>query len=330
MTASVLTRRTRTDRGMPDFLVIGAPKAGSTALHDALALHPQLYASAVKEPKYFLTAGEPPSRAQHRGPGDAHSAREWVWRRADYERLFDDAPPGTLAFESTPFYLWSRSSHARIAAELPQAKLIAVIRDPIDRAFSNWTHLRADGLEPEPEFLRACRLEPERVRAGWAPFWRYLQLGRYGEQLQHLFGCIDPARVRVIRYRQLIDAPRDTLDDVCRFLGVDTGVVTALPESNLGRWAGDGVTNQMLRRVVRAGAAAGALTDPRVWRKAERPLRTVLQRGGLARPQLDPAVRTQLVSQFREDNALLTSLLGGDYSDWLAAEGGGAYTVRRS
>lgn len=330
MTASVLTRRTGTDRGMPDFLLIGAPKAGSTALHDALARHPQLYASPVKEPKYFLTAGTPPTRAHHRGPGDAHSAREWVWRRADYERLFVGAPSGTLSFESTPFYLWSRSSHARIATELPHAKLVAVVRDPIDRAFSNWTHLRADGLEPEPDFLRACRLEQERVRAGWAPFWRYLELGRYGEQLQHLFDNVDPARVLVIRYRQLIDAPRDTLDGVCRFLGVDTGVVTALPESNLGRWAKDGVANRVLRRVVRAGAAAGSLTDPRVWRRAERPLRNLLQRGALARPHLDPAVRTELVGEFRADNVLLSSLLGADYSDWLAAEGGGAYTVRRS
>jgi hypothetical protein len=330
MTASVLTRRTGTDRGMPDFLLIGAPKAGSTALHDALARHPQLYASRVKEPKYFLTEGTPPSRAHHRGPGDAHSAREWVWRRADYERLFAGAPPGTMAFESTPFYLWSRSSHPRIARELPHAKFVAVIRDPIDRAFSNWTHLRADGLEPEPDFLRACRLEHERVRAGWAPFWRYLELGRYGEQLQHLFDNVDQSRVLVIRYRNLIDAPRDTLDGVCRFLGVDTGVVTALPESNLGRWAADGTANRMLRRVVRVGAAAGSMTDPRLWRRAERPLRNLLQRGALARPQLDPAVRTELVGEFRADNAILSSLLGADYSDWLAAEGRGAYTVRRS
>src|SRR5919198_2327820 len=101
---------------VPDFLIIGAPKAGSTALHDALAGHPQLFASPVKEPKYFLTGGTRPPRAEHRGPGDAHSAREWIWRRDRYEQLFDAAPPDTLRFESTPFYLWQRASHARIAA----------------------------------------------------------------------------------------------------------------------------------------------------------------------------------------------------------------------
>jgi hypothetical protein len=330
MKPATLVRRSEVGRRLPDFLLIGAPKAGSTALHDALAQHPQLYASPIKEPKYFLTGDSPPARAGNRGPGDAHSAREWVWRRVHYERLFRAAPPGTLTFESTPFYLWSRESHTRIAAALPHGRLVVVVRDPIDRAFSNWTHLRADGLEPEADFLRACHLEQLRVQAGWAPFWRYLELGRYGEQLQHLFEHFNPAQVLVIRYRQLIDAPEETLDRVCRFIGVDTGVLRGLPDSNLGRWAGDSTANRLLRRVVRAGAAAGSLTHPRLWRKAERPLRTLLQRGDLPRPRLDPDMRAQLVPEFTADVALLSRLLDADYFDWLTDEGRGAYTVRRS
>ena len=68
---------------LPHFVIAGAPKAGTTALHAALATHPQLYLSPVKEPKYYLTDGRPPSRDRQRGPGDAHSAREWVWRREE-------------------------------------------------------------------------------------------------------------------------------------------------------------------------------------------------------------------------------------------------------
>ena len=81
---------------LPDFFVIGAPKAGTTALHAALARHPQLFLSTIKEPKFFLCDGPPPHEG---GPGDAHSYREWIWRRDDYERLFDAAPPGTLRGE---------------------------------------------------------------------------------------------------------------------------------------------------------------------------------------------------------------------------------------
>jgi hypothetical protein len=315
---------------LPDFLIIGAPKAGSTALHEALAVHPQLYAAPVKEPKYFLTGDRPPDPAGHRGPGDAHSAREWIWRRADYQRLFHAAPRGALRFESTPFYLWQQQSHPRIARLLPGAKLIAVIRDPIDRAFSNWTHLWADGLEPEADFLAACRAEPRRVADGWAPFWRYLELGRYGEQFAHLFRHVEPDRVRVVRYRELIDAPGDTLDRLCEFLGVDTGLLSGLPESNVGRWASPGRMNAMLRRSIRAGAVAGARAHPRIWRVTQRPLLAALQRGTVERPRLDPAVRAQLVDDFRADNAVLGELLGADYSDWLSPEGRGTYTVRRS
>ena len=88
---------------LPDFLVIGAPKAGTTALHAALARHPSLYLSPVKEPKFFLTDGPPPARGG--GPGDAATYREHVWRRGDYEALFTSAPPGAACGESTPFYL---------------------------------------------------------------------------------------------------------------------------------------------------------------------------------------------------------------------------------
>jgi hypothetical protein len=317
-------------RSRPDFLIVGSPKAGSTALHDALARHPQLYAPPVKEPKFFLTDGGPPDRAGQRGPGDAHSAQEWIWRSEQYERLFAPAPADTVRFESTPFYLWDKASHARIARTIPNVKVIAVIRDPIDRAFSNWTHLWADGLEPEADFLTACLDEERRMAAGWAPFWRYLELGRYGEQLKSLYEYVDPQRVRVIRYRQLIDVPRQTLDDLSAFLGVETGLLDGLPESNLGRWAPDGAVNTLLRKAIRLGATAGAYADPRVWRVAERPLLNVLQRGGSPRPRLDPQVRMQLVDRFTDDNALLSELLGTDYSDWLASEGRGTYTVRRS
>lgn len=316
--------------GLPDVLVIGAPKAGSTALHDALAPHPQLFASPVKEPKYFLLDDAPPRRATQRGPGDAHSAREWMWRRGEYEALFDGAPEGSLAFESTPFLLWDRAAHVRMARAVPDAKLIAVIRDPVDRAFSNWTHLWADGLEPLADFTAAVDAEPDRVARGWAPFWRYVDLGHYGGQLEHLFRYFAPERVLVLRYRRLVDDPAGTLDDICRFLGVETGLLDTVPRSNLGRWAPDSGVNTALRKVVRAGAAAGAHADPRVWRRVEQRLLRVLQRGDTPRPTLASEQRQALLPRFAEDNALLCSLLGEDYSDWMAEVGRGTFTVRRS
>ena len=86
-----------------DALIIGAPKAGTSALHGALARHPQVYASPVKEPKYYMCWNAPPPA--YRGPGDPHSQQEWVWRREEYTALFEAAPPDSVRLESTPFYL---------------------------------------------------------------------------------------------------------------------------------------------------------------------------------------------------------------------------------
>ena len=112
---------------LPDFVLVGAPKAGTTALHAALAQHPELFLSRVKEPKYYLCGDSPPPA--YRGPGDAHSNREWVWRRQAYLDLFEGADEHQLTGESTPFYLCHRDARRRIAADLPDGQL-APVRDP--------------------------------------------------------------------------------------------------------------------------------------------------------------------------------------------------------
>ncbi len=314
---------------LPDFLIIGSPKAGSTALHDAVAQHPGLFLSTPKEPKFFMCDERAPDPAHQKGPGDAHSAQEWVWRRAAYERLFDGAPAGALRGESTPFYLWDKDSHARIRAVVPDVKMIAVVRDPVDRAYSNWVHLWCDGLEPEKDFLTACRQERSRIAAGYAPFWRYLETGLYGQQLAHLYGVFPREQVFVLRYRQLIDDTAEILDRICRFLGVRTGVISTIPGSNVKSWVPDSTVNRVLQRGVRVGAAVGARLPPRVWRAAERPALAVLQRGHHRRPPLPTEQRAQLLPYFRQDNALLSELTGIDHSDWLNEQGRGAFKERR-
>jgi hypothetical protein len=315
---------------LPDFVVIGAPKAGSTALHVALEQHPQLFLSRPKEPKFFLTGGRRPQRLHHRGPGDAHSSQEWIWRQSDYERLFADAPPDTTKGESTPFYLWDKQAHRRMAELIPDARLIAVIRDPVDRAYSNWTHLRSDGLEPIADFRAACALEDERARRGWAPFWRYRDLGRYGDQLQSLLRYFPREQVYVVRYRELIDEPVRILDEIAVFLGVRPGVVTSIPGSNTSSWAGPGPVNDGLRLLMRGGAAVGGYVPPQIWRQAQRPLLAALHRGSGHRPALPVEVRRELVAQYAEDVALLEQLLQRDFQDWLGDSGRGTYAVRRS
>ena len=311
----------------PDFFLIGAPKAGTTALHSALTGHPDLYLSPVKEPKYFLCDGPPP---QGGGPGDAHSYREWIWRRDDYERLFDDAPPGTLRGESTPLYLADNDAHERIHAAVPDAKLIVILRDPVDRAYSNWAHLWADGLEPISDFVKACGQEHRRIEAGWAPFWRYLSTGLYGRQLRHLGTLFPQEQIHLIRYKSLVDEPTSTLDGICRFLGVREGVLDGVPAMNVGGYVPPSLYTRSLQMLFREGASVGSHFPPQVWRKASLPLQWLIQRTPQHRPELSQHDRSELVGYFAEDIALVEELTGWDLSQWRTYREGGTYSVRRS
>ena len=311
----------------PDFLVIGAPKAGTTALHAALAQHPDVFVSSPKEPKYWLCDGAPPPAWC--GPGDKHSQQEWIWRDDRYFPLFAQARDDQVRGESTPFYLWSRGAHRRIGEALPDVRLIAVIRDPIDRAYSNWMHLWSDGLEPESDFETAFALQDDRVRAGWAPFWRYRDLGLYGEQLSHLYRYVDPGRVLVVRYRDLVDEPRSAIDRVSRFLGIREGLVDAIPRDNSRSFVQPGWRPRLLGPAVRLGATLGQFAPPEVWRRLHAPFTGLLSDGRPAhRPHLDAAQRSRLQEAFLDDIDLLSSLTGLDFADWLSADSRGSYAQR--
>lgn len=303
---------------LPDFLIAGVPKAGTTALHAALVRHPDLFLSSPKEPKFFLTDGRPPATG---GPGDVQTYQEHVWRRRDYEALFAAAPPGAVRGEATPFYLYDLQAHRRIHALRPDAKLILLLRDPVDRAHSNWTHLWNAGLEPEADFLTACAAEDRRIEAGWASFWHYTALGRYGRQVQHLFQVFPREQVLLLRYRELKDAPAATLDRVCAFLGVPTGVLTAIPKENVNRHVvEDNAVNRVLRALLRTGGRIGHHFPVPLRLAARGPLLTVLHRRTGSRPVTTPEERAALLPRFTDDIALLQEVTGERYDDWLSVD----------
>jgi hypothetical protein len=315
---------------LPQFVIAGAPKAGTTALHAALATHPGLYLSPVKEPKYYMTDGRPPPRNTQRGPGDAHSAREWMWRREHYLRLFDGAPAGMVRGESTPFYLYDRAAHARLAADVPGIKVVVVVRDPVDRAYSNWVHLRADGLEPEADFLAAVRKEEQRIADGWAPFWHYRGLSRYGAQLRDLYRQVPPEQVFLLRYRELVDQPRETLDKVSDFLGVATGVAHTVAPENVKPYVPDTRHYRVLAPLVRAGAGLAAYAPPQVWRQLSRPLVAGLHSRHARRPPLPVEARREVLEPLLDDIALLEELTGRPFGDWKGDTGRGNFTSRQA
>jgi len=314
-------------RRPPDFFLVGAPKAGTSALHSALAQHPDLYLSSVKEPKYYMCGDSPPPA--YKGPGDAHSNQEWVWQRERYLSLFDAAPPTSLRGESTPFYLYNRDARRRIAVDRPDAKLVAVLRDPVDRAYSNWMHLWMDGLEPEADIVDAVLSEQSRVDAGWAPFWHYQGLGMYGRQVADLLDHFPREQLLLLRYRELVDEPQQTLDRVFAFLGVPSAQVTQVPQENSRPFVRDGPRTRALGQIIRAGAHAGQYLPPEVWRRISRPLIAQLHRGGShERPALSELQRARLLEPHLPDIELLEQVTGDSYADWKVHRAGESFLSR--
>jgi Sulfotransferase family len=300
---------------LPDFLVAGVPKSGTTALHAALSRHPGLFLSPIKEPKFFLTDGPPPTKG---GPGDALTYREHVWQRDRYEALFDAAREGTLRGESTPLYLYDPAAMARIRQSIPAVKLIVIVRDPVERAHSNWTHLWSAGLEPIGDFVRACAEEEQRIAAGWASFWHYKGLGRYGEQLARAFTLFPREQVLVLRYRLLIDEPAATLDRICGFLGVETGLLTEIPRENVTAHPERTLAHRAVALGMRASDAVGRLLPGSAATAATHRLERFLQRDARERQPLGWDQRQALLPAFADDVRLLETVLGEDFSDWLA------------
>jgi hypothetical protein len=303
---------------LPDFFIAGVPKAGTTALHTALARHPCLYMSPVKEPKFFLTDGPPPAGG---GPGDVKTYREHVWRRDDYERLFARAPTGARKGESTPFYLYSRPALRRIGTLIPDARLIIMLRDPVERAHSNWTHMWSAGLDPCDDFLRACDQEEGRIAAGWADFWRYTGLGRYGEQLLYLYRIFPREQVLVLRYGQLVNDPVGTLDQVCAFLGVPTGLLTDVPRENVTAHPDPSIRHRVVAAGRRAGAAISTRLPGHLGAGLTDHLEHLLQADAAPRRPLTCREREALIGRFEADIGLLEAVTGENFSDWLEPRG---------
>lgn len=317
------------ERRPPEFFLIGAPKAGTSALHAALTQHPQLFLSTPKEPKYYLCGDSPPPA--YKGPGDAHSNQEWVWQRERYLALFDGADEGALRGESTPFYLYHRDARRRLAVDRPDARLIAVLRDPVDRAYSNWMHLWMDGLEPRADIVEAVRRERARIDEGWAPFWHYSSLGMYGRQVADLLDHFPREQLLLLRYRQLVDEPDATLRRVFDFLGVPGAGVEEVPSDNSRPFVKDGVRARTVGPVIRAGATVGQFLPPQVWRKVSKPLINQLHKGGeTGRPKLTPEQRNILLKPHLEDIALLEDVTGESFADWRSYREGDSYAARSS
>lgn len=295
---------------LPNFLIIGPPKSGTTSLHYALATHPEVFMSTPKEPKYLAFDGPPPTYC---GPGDSYVNDRAIDSFVAYEALFASAGSARAIGEASPFYLGSARAPEIIRKHVPAARLVAVLRNPLERAHSQYLHMRRLGREPETSFRRALELEAQRHRDGWEPFWRYAHYGFYGEQLTRYGSEIDRRQLLILTYDDLVDDPESVAASICEFIGVEPRP-EAVPRAWWNR-SGE-VRSQVVRRatrnpnLLRAGRAlvpAGPRKRVREW----------VDRRNLATPAIDSRTWSELAARYRDDLGTASVLAQRDLSGWL-------------
>ena len=283
---------------MPDFFIIGAAKAGTTSLYRYIGQHPDVFMSPLKEPDFFALEGEecPPKRIN-----DIES----------YRALFSAAGKARAVGEASTLYLYSAKAPVRIRESIPEAKLIAVLRDPSERAYSNFLYWRQMHCEKLTDFRRAVKEEPVRRSKGWRHNWRYVEKGFYADQLKRYYDLFGSDQIRVYLYEDLRDDPEGVVKDAFRFIGVDESFCPDMSD------------RYKVSKVPRNAFAGALLRKKNLLRRALHPLvprdvrRRVRERLLMSRPGPSPAMRSELVGVYREDILKLQTLIKRDLSEWL-------------
>jgi hypothetical protein len=293
---------------MPNFLVIGAEKCGTTALYHYLRQHPQIYMSPAKETGFFGAEGKRPGS---RAPG--HLPTKHINNIDDYRALFRGVSSERAIGEASPYYIYSTRALARIHHYIPSAKLIAILRNPVERAYSNYLHAVWLGREPLTDFTQALSQEEARIQSGWEGLFHYQQKGLYYRQLRRYFDKFDEGQIRVYLQDDLNDDPIHVMKNIFRFLSVDDEFspdvsvrhnVSGIPKYKVLHTLVTELNRPSLKKLLPVGLV----------HRLREPIRNrILTKA----PQLPLEARRDLIEVYREDIYNLQNLIQRDLSDWL-------------
>jgi hypothetical protein len=293
----------------PNFFVVGAPKCGTTSLYDYLRQHDQVFMTALKEPHYFAT--------------DLHY-RGYVRDHDAYARLYSSANNQLRLGEASVWYLYSERAAGNIRAEIGEAKIIAMLRNPVDFLHSLHNQLLISCSETITDFVEALDAETDRLAGLRLPRSEYdtkrLYYSRvvdFATQLERYFSAFGRDNVHIVFHE---DFKRDTLGEYRRcleFLDVDSTFRPELEVLNRSKRVHSRKLQSLLRRpkpVIRTAARSFVPTPIR-----HRLIRHLRRINTFEQPRapIEPATRALLVERFRPQVERLSELLGRDLSDWL-------------
>jgi len=313
---------------LPNFFIVGAPKAGTTSLYHYLDQHPQIYMSPVKEPNFFsIEIREENFEATRRralirdrqslhtylaGSMDQKRFGGIVRRDEDYLRLFANVKQELAVGEASVCYLWSPTAAARIAERIPGAKILVMLRDPADRAYSQYLHGLGNGAI-RWSFREHIERNLRHRTGQFCIHYPFLEFGLYAGQIDRYMERFG-RKVWIGFHQDFKTHPAKVFESICRFLEVDPG------------FAPDMSRRHMETQVPRVGAAAW-LRRSGFWEAAAHltplRLRPHIRRTLVRKPaaeRMDPADRQYLVEFYREDVRKLERLLGRELDSWMQTD----------
>lgn len=300
---------------VPDLFIIGAPKCGTTSLFEYLKGHPQVFMSAVKEPNYFARDLDldPSGPSLHYGRDEER-----------YLALFEDADDARYAGEGSTRYLFSLDAPQLINDASPSARVVAMVRNPVDMAHSLFDHKVAAGTEDIADFVQALAAEDDRHDGRRIPphsnpkLATYRDRARFGEQLARWFAVYGRDRMHVIALEDMVTDPGAEFRRLLEFLAVDPDW---RPASFATHNPAHGSRSHALQTVLLSRpmqwaawrALPAAVGDTRARRLVSRFSHSQLRRQTIVRAPISMDLRRQLEDEFMPDVQLLSTQLGRDF-----------------
>lgn len=298
----------------PNFIIAGAAKCATTSMARMLGEHPDVYVTPRKESHHFLFCNEIP---EFPGPGDRRLVHMGVPGREDYAGLFADAGDASAVGEASVYYLYRPECFTRIRESLGPVRVIVMLRDPVDRAFSAFGHMVRDGRETAPDFESGLDLEQSRMDAGWEYAWHYTRVGFYADQVTRLVEIMGADRVLLLRYEDFAVEPVGVAQEAFEFLGVDPDFCPRRLHVNPSGTVRNGRIHDFL---IHPHPVKDRLRPfvPRAWvqRTYDR-----AQRHLVAPMTMESGVRERLVETFESDVSRLVDRTGFDAEGWIGHDG---------
>jgi hypothetical protein len=299
---------------LPNFVVIGASRSGTTSLHHYLGQHPDIYVSPRKSPNYFVAPDPQPPRENATLQA---MAKQWISTQKAYEAEFRGVTDERAVGDISPVYLQSIHAAKRIKDTLaPSTKFIAILRNPVDRAYAHYLGRRRDGLEPVEDFNAIVERELAGPVNDDIAFGSYIGCGKYHHFLKPFYEQFPADNIRVYLFDQLQEDLPGLLRDLFLFLGVDPNhqVDTTLSHNQTGI-----IANPLLRTLWTRSVGVRTKMRPYLPAFIRHTSRSILAKQ-VSKPSLGTDVRQKISSALREDTQQLQQLIGRDLSNWLSAD----------